>query len=278
MSKQSPTKWLQVGEFVANFGGNELSHTDDLMGKTLDIHFDNGWVIRHSFKPGRKMEWQMLQGTDPDRGAPSKDCENYRATCLREGYFLVDFIERYRPTQSVSLLLDLVRNTATAVLGTLPTREETFKPLFQRVLDREELTPMRAKVAHGAIDRPFTDGTPKLETTDELVGKRIHYQYGPKDSYEHIYLNRERYTWNCIQGPEAGLADTDRCYTYKIADEFYLFFWLEKIIPTLGLVMIDLKRRKTSGKIFGYEGNDFGKTSNTPVGAFPNVKNETLYP
>ena len=88
------------------------------------------------------MEWQMLQGTDPDPAAPKKDLEIYRATCLREGYYLVDFIKRYKPTQSVTLLIDLIRNIATVVLSTMPTRDETFKPLFQRVLDRELLTPM----------------------------------------------------------------------------------------------------------------------------------------
>ncbi len=273
MAEQKHTEWMQIGDFMTNFC-NELEHTDDLEGKNFDIHFDNGWVVRHSFKPGQKMEWQMLQGTDPDPAAPEKDLENYRATCLREGYYLVDFIKSYKPTQSVSLLLDLMQNIATVVLSTMPTREETLKPVFQRALDREALTPMRAHVAHGAIDRPFTEQTPKHQPTEELIGKRILYHYGPKDIYEHIYLNREFYTWNCIQGLEANLCDTDMCLYYKLADELYMFIWLEKVIPTLGLILIDLKRQKTSGKIFGYQGDDFGETCNNPVGAYLTLKNE----
>ena len=268
---------MQVGDFVANFGGNELEHTDDLVGRSFDIHFDNGWVVRHSFQPAQLMEWQMLQGTDPDPSAPMRDLESYCATCLREGYYLIDFIKRCKPTQSMTLLIDLVQNIATVVLATMPTREQTLKPLFQRVLDRELLTPMRAMIGYGAIDQPFSDQTPRHEPTEELVGKRVHYQYGPRDAYEHIYLSNEFYTWNCIQGPETGLSDTDYCRYYKVADELYLFVWLEKVIPTLGVIMADFKRKKTSGKLFGYKGDDFGATCNTLVGAYLTLKNETRY-
>jgi hypothetical protein len=277
MAEQKHTEYMQVGEFVANFGGNELAHTDDLVGRSFVLHFDNGWVVRHSFHQGQQMEWQMLQGADADPAAPERGLESYRATCLRDGYYLIDFIKRYKPTQSVTLLIDLIQNIATAVLTTMPTREETLKPLFQRVLDRELLTPMRAVVAHGSIDQPFTDQTPQHDPTEEMVGKRVHYQYGPKDSYEHIYLSREFYTWNCIQGPETGLSDTDYCLYFKVADALYLFVWLEKVIPTIGVIMVDFIRGKTTGKIFGYKGEDFGETCNTPVGAFLTVKNETRY-
>ena len=277
MANPKHTEFMQVGDFVADFGGNELAHTDDLIGRSFDIHFDNGWVARHSFLPDQQMEWRTLEFTDPDPGAPKNDLESYRATCLRDGYYLIDFVKQYKPTQTMTLLIDLIQNIATMVRATMPTREETLKPLFQRVLDRELLTPMRAVITHGAIDKPFSNQTPRHEPTEELVGKRVHYQYGPKDSYEHIYLSHEFYTWNCIQGPEAGLSDTDYCRYYKVADELYLFVWLEKVIPTIGVIMVDFKHEKTSGKIFGYKGEDFGETCNSPVGAYLTLKNVTRY-
>jgi hypothetical protein len=277
MIEHKHTEFMQVGDFVANFGGNELPHSNDLVGRSFDIYFDNGWMIRHSFKPDQKMEWQMLQGSDPDPAAPNGDIENYRATCLRRGYYLVDFIKRYKPTQTVTLLIDSVKNVATVVLATLPTKEETFKPIFQRVLDRELLTPMRAIAVHGAIGQPCAAQTPRHEPTGDLVGRRVRYQYGPRDSYEHIYLSRAFYTWNCIQGPEVGLADTDYCQYYKVTDELYMFIWLEKVIPTIGVILIDFQLGKTSGKIFGYQGSDFDATCNTPVGAYLTLQNETRY-
>lgn len=269
--------FMQVGDFVAGFGGNELEHTDDLTGRTLDIHFDTGCTVRYRFMPDRRLEWRVLAGSGFDQKAAKQGLESYRATCLRDGYFLVDFISSHQPAQTVSLLVDLIQNIATMVEATMPTREETLKPLFQRVLDKELLTPVRATIAHGALDCRFGEDTPIHEPTEDLIGKRVRYQYGKKDAYEHIYLSSRLYTWNCIQGPEAGLADTDYCRYYRVADDFYLFVWLEKIIPTVGLVLIDFHQKKTSGKIFGYQDGDFGATCNTPVGAYLSIQNQTRY-
>lgn len=41
--------------------------------------------------------------------------------------------------------------------------------------------------------------------------------------------------------------------------------------------MIDLDRKKTTGKIVGYDGRDFNKLNNFPVGAYLKVLNETEY-
>jgi len=70
----------------------------------------------------------------------------------------------------------------------------------------------------------------------------------------------------------------DRCHYIAIAKDLYLFVWREKIIPTLGVVMIDLERKKTDGKIFGYQGNQFDALSNFPVGALAQVLNVTRHP
>jgi hypothetical protein len=64
------------------------------------------------------------------------------------------------------------------------------------------------------------------------------------------------------------LCDTDRCHYYKIAEQLYLFVWREKIIPTLGLVLIDLQQHRSDGKIFGYAGASFDELSNFPVSSY----------
>jgi hypothetical protein len=49
-----------------------------------------------------------------------------------------------------------------------------------------------------------------------------------------------------------------------------LIVWREKIIPTLGVTLIDLVKMKTDGKIFGYaetEAGEFETFSNFPIGA-----------
>jgi hypothetical protein len=75
------------------------------------------------------------------------------------------------------------------------------------------------------------------------------------------------YAWHCIRGVEAGLADVDRCETYRIANGLYLFMWREKIIPTFGLVLIDFEQGRTDGKIMGHRDGGFAEIANFPVGA-----------
>ena len=77
---------------------------------------------------------------------------------------------------------------------------------------------------------------------------------------------------------EKGLADVDRCHYVKVAEQLYLFVWREKIIPTLGVVMIDLQGMRTDGKILGYQGSDFSALSNFAVGAHAQVLNTTRHP
>ena len=80
----------------------------------------------------------------------------------------------------------------------------------------------------------------------------MEYTYSPTERYEHIYLNEEFYTWHCLLGSEKGLADTDRCHYLKLGDDLYLFVWREKIVPTLGAVVVDFQAMRTMGKIFGH--------------------------
>lgn len=257
-------EWIQVGELVDGFGGNELAPTTALAGKSLDLHFENGWVIKHQFTSAESLHWQVLEGDDQGQ----QDQDSYRATNLRDNVFFVDFVKRSERAMSVSLILDLNRNVFTAVIGILPTEEATNRAVYSRVLEGQDLTPVETVFLRGTIDTPYSEQAPLHQVTRDLVGKSVLYDYGENDSYEHHYLNENLYTWHCVKGAEKGLADTDKCHYYKIDEELYLFVWREKIIPTLGVIMIDLQKRKTTGKLFGYQSYDFGELSNGPVGAY----------
>lgn len=268
------TEWVQVGELAKGFeaDANTLDYVDDLTKRSLDLYMDNGWVIRHNFKSGNTLTWEVIKG----EGAGEKATESYTATCLRSNIYFVDFIKATERATSVSLVLNLKTGNATAVLGELPTKTETMRPVYKRANDNDLLTPVATTFIQCGIDRPYAKGDGHA-ITEELVGKRIQYKYSPSEFYEHIYLNSGYYTWQCLKGVEQGLADTDKCHYYKIADRLYLFVWREKIIPTLGVVMIDLERLKTTGKILGYDGTDFKKLNNFSVGAFANILNETTH-
>jgi hypothetical protein len=173
--------------------------------------------------------------------------------------------------------LDLNQGVFTAINGELPTEKETKRDLYSRVQAADGLTSVKAIFHHGTIEGYHQEGAVGHQTTKDLVGKRIQYIYSKTEAYEHVYLNENLYTWQCLMGLEKGLADTDRCHYYSIADNLYLFVWREKIIPTLGVVMVDLKKLKTTGKIFGYTDNSFSDLSNFPVGAYATVLNHTQY-
>ncbi len=51
--------------------------------------------------------------------------------------------------------------------------------------------------------------------------------------------------------------------------------WREKIIPTLGVVLIDLSAMKTTGRIFGYREHSFEEVVSFPVGAKARLLNVT---
>ena len=267
-------EWLQVGELSEGFAAdaNTLENVDDLAGRTLNLHMDNGWVISHHFESGDTLTWKIIEG----EGVGKKATESYTATCLRDNIYFVDFIKANERATSVSLVLNLETGNATVALGQLPTEEEAMRAAYQRVQDKDLLTPVATTFLQCSIDRPYSEGSGH-STTEELIGKRVQYEYSPHEIYEHIYLNINHYTWHCLKGVEKGLTDTDLCHYYKIDTNLYFFVWREKIIPTIGVVMVDFDRLKTTGKIFGYDGTDFEKLNNFPVGAFAQVLNETKH-
>ncbi|WDH20179.1 molybdenum cofactor biosynthesis F family protein [Pseudomonas chlororaphis] len=265
-------EWITVGALAEGFAADNhiLPSLDDLNGRSLTLHFANGWRIEHLFG-SRSLHWR-------DTESQASGETTYRATSIRSGIYLVDFLKSEKhQIHSVSLILDLGRNIFTAVIGQMPSQAETRVDLFSRALSGRELTSVQAQFIHGSIDTPLTASSPQHALTEELVGLHNQYVYSATEAYEHVYLNRNFYSWQCLKGVEQGLADTDRCHYYKLAEQLYLFVWREKIVPTLGLVLIDLQAGRTDGKIFGYQGSDFAAPSNFPVGALAHVLNRTAY-
>jgi hypothetical protein len=262
--------WIPVGELEQAFEkkSNILPQSKSLEGTTLRLYFENGRVVDHRFETFSKLLWREV----PHGRSPHWTEETYMANEVRKGIFFVDFIKHLDRATTVTLALDLNAGIFTAIAGQLPTPEETKESPLDRVIARKELTSVEAHFVSGSINKPYEEGkTPRHKQTDELIGKRIEYTYSPTERYEHVYLNSHFYTWHCLAGAErtdgVGLTDTDRCHYLKLGENLYLFSWQEKIIPTHGVVIVDLERMRSSGKIFGYEGNDLRKLANFPVGS-----------
>ena len=265
--------WITVGALADGFAPEAfiLPNLADLAGQTFTLHFANGWQIEHCFEQER-LAWHAADGHSSGSAA-------YRASSIRPGLYLVDFIKHEAgQSWSISLVLDTPTASFTAVIGRMPEPAETHEGLYHRALAGKPLTSVHAEFLHGSLDRPWQEGHCLHAPTEELVGLRNHYRYSPSEVYEHIYLNPQFYAWQCLEGVEKGLCDTDRCHYYKIAEQLYLFVWQEKIVPTLGLVLIDLQQHRSDGKIFGYAGASFDALSNFPISSYCQVLNHTEYP
>lgn len=267
--------FIPVGDLADGFAPDShiLPFSPLLQGRQLQLHFADGSGARLQVNAA---DCQLTALTDGEAAGFSGQ-GRYRASSLRPDIVLLDFLPEGQHGHSLSLVLDLAHGLFTAVAGVLPQKEDVTRSAFSRVLAGEALTAVDCRFAHGCIDQPVTAHSALHHSTDELIGLRNQYRYSPTECYEHIYLNSHFYTWQCLQGVEQGLADVDRCHYFKLAEQLYLFVWREKIVPTLGVVLIDLQQLKTDGKIFGYQGNDFSALSNFPVGAITQILNHTSH-
>jgi len=268
----SNSEWITVGALADGFAPEAFLLPDaDLAGQTLTLNFSNGWSIPHRFEK-EQLHWNAADGSSSGSAA-------YRATSIRPGIYFVDFLKTEDGQEwSISLVLDTNTSAFTAVLGCLPNADAVKQNnLYTRARVGQQLTLVDAQFIHGSIDQPWQEGACPHAVTDELIGLRNRYRYSPTEAYEHVYLNQNFYTWQCLKGVEKGLAETDLCHYYKIADQLYLFVWREKLIPTLGVVMIDLAGHRSDGKICGYADDSFSKLSNFRMASHCDVLNRTDY-
>ncbi len=266
---------IPVGELAVGFSEYALQPSYALTGKQFVVSREDGVQTRYTIKDKEVLQWEVLSGPEKDK----KGHADYVATNPRSDIYFLDFLEQDGTVTSVSLVLDFAKKIATEVRGVLPSEKEATIPIWQRAQKQMPLSPLHVVIKHAALDTAWSGTTQRHAATAELLGKRIQYNYSKNDAYEHVYLNDHLYTWHCIAGNEKGQADTEMCYYYKVAENLYLFVWQEKIVPTLGVVMVNLdaETMKTTGKLFGYEGTDYGKVINFPVGAKAKVLSTTTY-
>lgn len=270
MSRKDKTQeYISVGELSVGFNEYILQPTDALVGKKIRLYCESEKKATITFRDIETLIWEI----------EAKGCLSpYTAIMARKDIYFVDFIVSDGDSESISIILDMTQKIATMITGILPTAEEVKIPLIVRAEKRLPLTSVQVIFDHASVARPFIEGTTRHQKTNDLVGERFQWVYSSKDAYEHIYLNENLYTWHCIAGNEKGLADTDKCFYYKIDEKLYLFVWIEKIIPTIGIVLEDLEVMRSYGKIFGHEGFDMNsRITNFAVGSYGKFLNRTEY-
>jgi hypothetical protein len=272
MSQFRAENWIYLGDWGKGMAEFKLPSSDELVGKELRLHYNvSNLIIRYIFHDVISLDWEILKG--PDMGQIYT--ETYEAIHVAPKIYFVDFVKKNQPKVSVSMALDLNTGKTTVLIATVPEKKEVSQGFIDRLGKGVDLSTVKVNILHANVN-PTSSDAPVVphERTSELVGKRIRYTYSSNHIYEHIYLNERLFTWHCLKGLEEGLADTEICDYFKIAPDIYLLTWREKVMPTFGAVLINLKEMRSSGKTFGLDVAS-GKHVNFTMGSYAELTSET---
>ena len=264
-------EWAQISSIAVGLDDHRLPSSDALAGRKIALHSADGPEISLDFIDEESLRWEQ---------AGSVEEEAYNAVEVAPALFVAGVCHRRDPLRSTTLALDLEAGRATRLAGRLPSVAEADTSLVSRVHAGEGLSPVHVEFDQWEIEsaeRSRPPAGPVHARTQELIGKRLVYTYGDGGVYEHIYLNERRFTWHCLKGPEAGLADTEECDFYQIRPDVYFFSWREKVIPTLGAVLVNTEEMRSNGFITGVDTRS-GEVSHFPVGAQGRLVNITEAP
>ncbi len=248
-------QWPPVSAMLEGFGDQTLPASPALAGTTLRLPADDGSTAEYVFDDESSLTWTAARGEDRTSGTAG-----YKAIEARPGIFIIDFVRgEGLGAENVTIIVD--RNTGATTTG---------MSRFVVVDDRTRSTTEFSQVN--------TEGSSvRHERSSGLVGKRIYYRYSDVETYEHIYLNPGTFTWNCIRGAEAGLADTDRCMTWEVAEDLFIFFWTEKVMCVEAVLLVDLREQRSIGRMFGWD-DPAAEPVVIPFNSRLSVLNTTEYP
>ena len=111
-------KYIHVGDLAKGITENILPDSDELVGKSLKLFFEDGTIMKIRFNTIHAMTWKVLEG--PEKGNHADVA--YRATSLRKDIYFVDYIKGTQRATTISLIIDLSVQRTTAVIGTFLPR------------------------------------------------------------------------------------------------------------------------------------------------------------
>ncbi|MDR6438543.1 hypothetical protein J2790_003708 [Paenarthrobacter nicotinovorans] len=255
-------EWPPVSTMLDGFGDQTLPASPALASTKIALEAADGTTIEYSFLTASQLTW--TEGT-------ASGTADYKAIEARPGIFIIDFVRGQGPrggaqgsgqdtnAENVTIILDRSTDAVTTAVS-------RFVTVDGKVRGTTDFTHSNA------------GGQPTVhQRSSELVGKRIFYRYSDVESYEHIYLNQGTFTWHCVRGGEAGLADTDRCMTWAVTEDLYIFFWTEQVMTVEAVLLIDLREQRSIGRMFGWD-NPSAQPVSLPFNSRLSVLNSTAYP
>lgn len=225
---------------AGNFVNDGIKSDSALAGRTVTADFAGGkFRVRHEFHgDGKSMTWEILAGFEQGH----KGTVPYHAYDIRAGITLV--MIQPLPHESVFLVIDDNRGMAAGYLGRI-VNEESDRPIVMKTL--------RGPILESDAISPASN----FESAGDLVGKRFTVTYPNNVAvYEHIYLNEHYLTWMGKKGTSAGVADTERYESIKIAPNLFLVAWNEKSAPIQISMLFDFQQKRELAAILGYDASN----------------------
>jgi len=256
MNNDRPADWKNYEDFAAGIATNRLPCTDAWIGRTLRLRFGERFVELRP-RERRLAAWRDESGEGVDW---------YEAIELAPDLHFVDLRFAIRPTVALTLVFDTRTRRALAIETRV--REPDEAPGEPRPVQRftAGIVGDNEAAATGFVPSP----------TRDLIGLRTHQVYSPQHTYEHTYLNSQRYAWQCLVGVQRGQGDVDLASYWKFDENRYVFAFREFRIPVASVFFFDFERMRSTGKFLGVTGR--GEIANNPAGAFIRKVSMTFYP
>lgn len=237
MNPADTSTWLPLDELAPGFDANKAPHSTALAGSEVSVTAADGTRISHRFTEN-EVSWELSPA-----GAPTTSgTDPYEAFEVDEGLYFVQFHHQHAPTEAVSLVVDRRDGRALSIVSTIVDPE----PGHTRV---------RHAFAPATIDGVEVSGS-EPAPTNTLIGRRVEWVYSTEHAYEHVYLSPRWYSWQCLAGPERGLADTDENTVWEVRPGIYIFAWREKVIPCASATIADhrdVNAIRSHGVLFGLD-------------------------
>ncbi|MEU5697207.1 molybdenum cofactor biosynthesis F family protein [Actinosynnema sp. NPDC020468] len=244
------SSWLPLDGLAPGFDANKAPAVADLTGREFALDGPDGTVLTAKFTDA---------GVETEHGVDQAE-----TFLVDDDLYYTQFHPASRPDEAVSLFLDLRAGRALVVTTTIG---EEGTP---RVTQRFTAATLRDAAVSGDEPAP----------TRALIGRRAMWVYSTEHAYEHVYLSPHWYTWQCLAGPEKGLADTDENSVWQLRPGIYVFTWREKVIPCAAVTVADhrdVTALRSHGVLFGLDESGEKQTHFT-FGAHGRLLSATVHP
>lgn len=253
-NQEDTSTWLPLDGLEPGFDEYKQTPTDALSGTVLEAAFTDGSVLRYDFIDADAVQWSS---------GDQQHTDTYEAQLVDDGLYLVNIHHQHDPAVATAVIFDVEGGHVLHVASFVG-------PLDQRP------TVITQEFRVGTLAGVQPVGDPPAPSTD-LIGRRMLWEYSKVHAYEHVYVSPQWYTFQCLAGPEAGLADTDASTYYKVRKGIYLFAWREKVIPCAAVTIADHREFRSHGALFGLNG-DNSTTEHFTFGAYGRLLSNTVYP